>query len=272
MSFKSYRNAKTNIHNPNKKVSRAGSQYIIEDKEAVARYKLLKERGIITFNYDLRRKLTRAQEKRVLRYWQEFEPVINDTRLIQTINRKSPEYNKAVAALTGQNIRLKGARLVVPAYSNDKKKRAKVKFKDGKAHLEFMGHKIETFYFDQTRVMKDDKDYIKRATEGFIGDNIKGRYTIIAGDYEIRRDEAGANLPARIAQILNRYGSGGEGYEGRGVNEKNHFSKWLVGLRHIGGIAQANERRETVEAKNKENQKRFRRNKQRSFRKAKSAK
>lgn len=220
----------------------------------------------------MRKELTRAQEKRILRYWIEFEPIINNSTGIQTIKRKDAEFNRAVARLTGQNTRLKGARLVVPAYSLDKKKRAKVKVKNGKAHLEFMGHKIESFYFDPNKVLRGDANYIKKATAEFIGDNLRGRYTIIAGEHEIRADEAGANLPDRIGQILNRYGTGGEGYNGRGVNAGNHYRKWLVGLRHIGGVKQSNERRETVETKNKENQRRFKRNKQRAYRNAKAAK
>lgn len=234
----------------------------------MARFKLLKDRGIINFDYDLRKPLTRSQEKKITRYWDEFADILNNSTGIATTKRTGDrEKDAAFAEFTGQNKRLKGANFVHAAYSKKKPARLVYDKKTGRAKLKFMGAEIEQVFFDQKKLARDGMDYarpiIKQVT------NRKGAnqgYAIMTGQHEIKRSYGPFELENAVSKLLNEYSPGGAKYK-ETPNWNNNWQNWgIKGIRFIGYAEARNARDKQVREKNAENIRRQKRNAKRDAR------
>jgi hypothetical protein len=270
--FSSRKAASFKAKSPNKKIEKRGGKYFVEDKAAVARYKLLKEKGIINFKYDLRKQLTRSQEKRITRYWDEFADILNNsTGTAITKRTQNPAKNRAYAEFTGQNKYLRGANFVHAAYSKEKPARLTYDKKTGKAKLKFLGATIEQVFFDQKKLASQGMDYaapiIKKITSR---KGINQSYAIMTAQHEIKRSFGPFELERAVSKLLSEYRPGGEKYVEYGAGNSNHWKNWGInGIRFIGFAEAGNARAKQISEKDEENRRRYQRNAKRDARRKK---
>ena len=198
---------------------------------AAERYQILKDNNDITFKIDLRKKISRANEKKIKRYFDEVSRLRAGAIPVARYKPKNKKEAAAMREYTGVNTRLRGLNGILwPKYTNDTKLEF-YKGSDGKTHARVkLGNiRIEKFWFDRVQLASRGMDYVREVLDMKkieMGKPVTF-YRILTGEYEINSTFRGEGLDRAMSSLLDRYGDNGSKLHATG---RNHFTKWLVGV------------------------------------------
>lgn len=172
-------------------------------------------RPYVNFDFDLRKDLTKAQQRKIKKYYDEFDALT--ARPYQVVKNKDTKKLKAAMEYSGQNSRLKGFKAAFVPTPGDEK--VKVKFdKNGSVKVESN--------FVVSSIVKLDPKKLAANTEQYVNSQVAPvnaqAFTIIAGKYEIPSPVSKSRVGAEISKLTAKYSN---------QSENNYFGNWLHGVR-----------------------------------------
>jgi len=198
-----------------------------------ARFKSI--RRFVSFNYDLRHKLTTPQKRKINKYFSALDPLM--ARSFHVYRTKDPAKLRRVRDFSGNADHLNSLKdlkniALVPVADPKLKKRVKVTARS--ITIEYDHVKTEILEFDKRELIKDPNSHIDKLIQEFApGAKMFNVAVGQDGIYEIA-DRVMMGGKERIKDVVNslmeRYSPGGKDYFKKGKTD-NHFKNWLFGLK-----------------------------------------
>lgn len=188
----------------------------------------MRDNNDINFKVDLRKPLTRSEQKKIKRYFD----VIAEIRSSSTpIARYKGKNKKQVAKLSGQNTRLKGINGVLyPKYTAE----SKLGFDKEGAFVKTGKLKLTTHFFDPVEIAERGIDYIieKLEREFKPRRNHIAFYRMLTGSktYETQTSYETGDARELVGRWFRKYGNGDNSGT---LNRKRgqRTNDWLIGVR-----------------------------------------
>lgn len=198
-----------------------------------ARFKAI--RRFVSFNYDLRHKLTTPQKRKINKYFSAIDPLM--ARSFHVYRSKDPAKLSRVREFSGnadQLNSLKDLKNIALVPVADPKLRKRIKVTARSISIEYDNVKTEIIEFDKRELIKDPENHIETLISEY-APNAKQFNVAVGQDgiYEIT-DSVMMGSKERIKQVvtnlMERYSPGGKDYYKKGKTN-NHFKYWLFGLK-----------------------------------------
>ena len=184
-----------------------------KSKNGIHAERLKAIRPFVSFNYNLNRKLSKYQKRKIKKYYDEIQTLT--ARPIQIYRGRDPKKLKAVQKYSRHTQNLRELKVAfVPTGGN--KVTIKVS-KSGKVTTETKHVKNEFLEFDPFQLLENPIEHAREVIEPSKAKS----FTIAAGEYEI---PTGYNKDS----VIDRIGSLAERYSDESKN--NHFSNWMFGV------------------------------------------
>lgn len=160
-------------------------------------------RPFVSFNFDLRKKLSRGEKAKISRYYNELQSLLN--RPHKVYRPRSAKAKRAAKAYVAGGEKVLPGIKAFPIPSNNPEA-AKIKVKGKKLVVDENGFKRTFIPFDPLAVAMMPREY----TEELIKDRSEKYYDIVIG----LRDSLGTVqkpfVPERIEKIMTQYGKAGD--------------------------------------------------------------
>lgn len=179
-------------------------------------------RPFVNFNYDLRNKLTRAQQSKIKKYHDEIGAL--KARPFQVYRPRKAANLKAAQSFAQHEKKLPGLKVAfVPTNGKDKLKITIGKTGKVKARTKYVT--TEGFTFNPELLALDAEKEVARVIKG----DDSTHYAIRAGRYEIPKTATPDQIGKEVARLQSRYAEGGARFDRPG-HINNHWRNWLHGL------------------------------------------
>lgn len=182
-------------------------------------------RPYVNFDYDLRKPLSPAAQRKILKYWRVIDSLKARNHIVYRPRDRSnllpaqkfAQHEELLPGITAAFIPVadpKSARLKI---SRGKRLRFKVRER---------GIERESLEFSPYKLARDPDGHIRDvlATEPKAT-----HFAIQAGKYEISSAITRERVPARVKTLMERYSPGSKYYK-QSRHSSNHWSEWLHGL------------------------------------------
>lgn len=204
---------------------------------------------------DLRKDISPATRAMVTKAWDDYQALtVRPAKIYRTKSKKRLEQ---IQEFGGHR---KGATKFDVAFVPSPDPNAKIKYQRGKPILETKHASIGKLYFDVEALAVDPKAEIERVLSQ--APNARQFVTIVGGpaaEYTMYREGMSRGIVAkRVMNLMEQYQPGGARFK-QGPNSNNHWEQWLVGL-------------QTIEARNQQDARDYRKSYSRAAKDAKDTK
>lgn len=170
-------------------------------------------RSFVKFNYNLNRKLTNYQKRKIKKYYDEIQTLT--ARPVQIYRGRDSKKLKAVQKYSRHSTNLRDLKVAFVPISGTQ---VKIKVtKSGKVTTETTHVKNEFIEFDPFLLIEDPRGH---AEESIAGSKAKS-FTIAAGEFEIPTGYNEDSVIDRIEALSARYGDD---------TKNNYFANWMFGV------------------------------------------
>lgn len=182
-------------------------------------------RPYVNFDYDLRKPLTPAAERKILKYWRVIDSLKARNHIVyRPRNRKNllpaqqfAQHEEFLPGIKAAFIPVADPETAELKIGRGKQLRFKVRER---------GIERESLPFNPRKLVRDPERHI---AETLAQEPTATHFAVQAGKYEISAALTRERVAPRVLQLMERYSEGGKDFK-RYRNSSNHWKEWMHGL------------------------------------------